>query len=89
MEEISASESSNLALGNITSEIKNLMSTFTTCTIRYVNQLCNYAAHKLARNAWHVYDALIWLNSAPAVIEQIVWLEGCNLEPCFIGNDMR
>lgn len=77
--EILTLDTSNSALGNIILEIQNLMSSFITCTLQHVSWLCNFAAHKLARNAWHVCDALLWFNSIPDFIEQINWFESCNV----------
>lgn len=66
-------------LGNVITEIENVISHFNACNIQYANCMCNTAAHRLARNIWHVDDILLWYDSTPNFLEWSIWFDGYNL----------
>lgn len=72
VESISSMELPNSELGNIILDIRALMSHFLTCKIQHGNKNCNYAAHKLARNAWSVEDVVLLYKEMPNFLEQTI-----------------
>lgn len=59
-------------------DIRNLMHYFTSC-IQYASRDLNRAAHKLARNAWHTDDIVLWMGEIPPFLEHSCWLDGSQL----------
>lgn len=62
-------------LGNIITEIKDLMKRFRICTVQHIGRNGTEATHRLVRHAWHVDDILVWWNSFPGCISQIIWFD--------------
>lgn len=51
------------------------MSWFINCNIQFGNRLGNEAAHKLARNAWHVNHIVLWYRDMPDFLTQTIWFD--------------
>ncbi|XP_042950144.1 uncharacterized protein LOC122282259 [Carya illinoinensis] len=68
-------------LGNLTSEVKRLMSHFEVCLCKHVSRVGNRAAHKLARMAWNVDDLVVWGESVPEPIAHVIWVDKVSCNP--------
>ncbi|XP_042965942.1 uncharacterized protein LOC122299620 [Carya illinoinensis] len=68
-------------LGNLTSEVKRLMSLFEICLCKHVSRVGNRAAHKLARMAWNVDDLVVWGESVPEPIAHVIWVDKVSCNP--------
>lgn len=63
--EVLSPEAPNLALINIILDIIELMHYFTICCIENSSRNYNNAAHRLACNAWHIYEIVLWMGEIP------------------------
>lgn len=58
---------------NLVMEIKQLMQRFPHCFIQHNACLGNGAAHGMAKFAWNIDDLIIWWDSYPNCIAQVIW----------------
>lgn len=75
VKEIQEKESSRSMMYNIIKDVKKLMRKFPNCSIQHVRRICNGAAHRLARFAWNVEDIIVWWESFPDFIHQVIWTD--------------
>ncbi|XP_042939615.1 uncharacterized protein LOC122274667 [Carya illinoinensis] len=68
-------------LGNLTFEVKRLMSHLDVRLCKHVSCLDNSVAHKLARMAWNVDDLVVWGESVPESIAHVIWVDKFSCNP--------
>lgn len=73
MEEISSSKESSSTLGNYLLDIREFILHFINCKIQYGSCACNSVAYKLAKNAWHVNDIVMWFGEMPPFLKHTIW----------------
>lgn len=72
-------ENSSSEMGNIYLDVKDLMSRFRDFSLHFASRLCNIAAHRLARNSWHVNQAVLWHGDMLDFLTQTVWFDNLDL----------
>ena len=73
--ELAKPEFANAMFGNIVTDIKQMQSRISVCSILHVNREANESAHRLARFARSVVDTSVWWEVVPSVIEQVQWTD--------------
>lgn len=68
-------EDSFSAFGNLTHDIKDLMSILPECKLQFTNSLGNEAIHCLARYAWNEDYIIMWDGEVSDFLTQAVWLD--------------
>lgn len=75
VEEVLSPFASCSNLENIVMNITNLTDYFTSCYIQYARRDCNRVTHKLARNAWHTDEIVLWMGEISHFLEHSVWMD--------------
>ncbi|XP_042950166.1 uncharacterized protein LOC122282279 [Carya illinoinensis] len=73
--ELAKPEFANAMFGNIVTDIKQMQSRISVCSILHVNREANESAHRLARFARSVVDTSVWWEVVPSIIEQVQWTD--------------
>ncbi|KAF5475196.1 hypothetical protein F2P56_007026 [Juglans regia] len=79
VETLQASEESLSMLGNLISEVKNMLKQFQEHQVQHVSCMGNQVAHFLARHAWRVQDVEMWMHFVPFFVAQYIWLDNSHL----------
>ncbi|XP_035546523.1 uncharacterized protein LOC118348595 [Juglans regia] len=73
VQELNKEQESMSVWGNLVSEIKRMLHRFPKVIVQHKGRMANAVAHCLARQSWCIDELVIWWDSFPEDVSQIIW----------------